>query len=843
MERLAQTNWHDDSPAARRRVRSEKLDLPPPPRLWLPPVDGANQRDSGDDNRLWLGAPLLGLLCTAATYLSLHGIGNLKDRAVALSLGGQRLSVGRLLPALGISDVVAGAIVLACLAAGLWLELRERLFSRWIDAASDRMFLAGFGILLAWLGHAYLFPGLLLAGDTGTHIARFHEIGSELAQHRPMPVWTNTQYLGSSLLGFTGPLTYVVGGALEAIVGDATTTAKLLLFALHMVAGWLAFALLRRLGCSRYAAALGALAYAGSFAHLHLFLYRGVFPQAFTICFLLAIFYAAEGMMRGRRMPWGDWALFALATGALVVNHQPHAPFVAIYLALFGAVRLATGHWRLAALPRLAVAGMLGALMATVAVLPLVAESGWVMIEPANSMFAFTRPTAHRLLDLVVWRNTRTTFGTDYWAYLGLVTVVLAAAGALLAARARFAGRHGALVLAVLPCLALSFVLSNPVVRDIMFLLLFVAMLAACGADGLRERWANVPRAGLVMLVLLLLDLSSTAIQPVARTDKQFQVEAGHYLAAHAPGARIVEVTLGDRGAITADMGPDASAVSYDAPVQRLAGYHNMAATRVHNYVATAIKLAEADLRRDGRLAPGHADLLALFNAARVFCTSPMANGCPASFAGVRAEGPLGLVVPIAGASPVLFSQHLIAMAPRADLDKPMLWEDSFSRHDPRAAAVADYLAAWLAAARPEWTSRQVQALPVLALPAGSVPPPTQGWAPRLEAYAVGVSTVRVTLSANAPGYVQLSHPLFAGNMVRVNGRSVTPIESSLHLVVVRIGAGTSRIEIAPYQTPVRRISMVVSLAALLATMAIAALGFVQQRRRSRREPERPAPA
>lgn len=783
--------------------------------------------------RPWRAVLLLAVLFGAAAFLSLYSIGELKDEAVALTLHGQGISAARLLSVLGLPDALGAAIGLAAFFAALWLELRGRMFSRLIDSAPDRAFLAAFGIMLAWLGHAYLFSGILLAGDTGTHIARFHEISTGLIRNHELPGWTNFQYLGSSLLGFTGPLTYVVGGITDWFVQDASTTAKLLLFTLHMIAGWLAFALLRRLGLSRFAATVGALAYAGSFAHLHLFLYRGVFPQAFTICFLLTIFLTAEGIMRARRMPWLEWALFALATAGLIINHQPHAPFVAIYLALFGALRLYTGHWRLGALPGLAAAGVLGAVMSMVAVLPVLAEAKWVMIEPAGSLASLTLPTPQRLFNLIMWRNSRTTWGTDYWAYLGLVAIVLAGAGVLAAARRRLASEQASLVLAVLPCLALSFFLSNPVVRDIMFLLLFVVILAACGADALRERLKNWPRAGLVIMVLLLLDLSSTAVQPVARNDKQFQIDAGRYLEARAPGERVIELT--DDG--KADIGPDAGAMSYDALVQRVAGYHNMAATKVHNYAATAVKLAEADLRRDGAITPPHASLLALFNAARIYCTSPSANGCPATFAGARPEGPLGLTVPIAGASPVLFSRQLVAARARADLDKPMFWEDQFARGEPRIAETAAYLRGWLDQARPDWSTRQAQSLPVLTPPAldmpktGSAQPESAPWTPRLDSYAVTVSTVTATVSANGPGYVQLSHAWFPGNEVRVNGSVVQPLEGALHLVVVPIAAGTSRIEIGPRETPVRQLSAAISLGGLLLTLLIALAGARRQRR------------
>jgi hypothetical protein len=766
-------------------------------------------------------------------FLSVHALGNLKDRAIALFLHGQRLSIAALMPSFGIWDVVCALVVIASAFVAVRQEVRDRTFSRFFATAPRGSFVIAVSILLAWLGHAYFFPGVLLGGDTGTHIARFLEVRRGLEQG-VLPQWTNYQYLGSPLLGFTGPLTYVVGGGLDYFVQDAVLTAKLLLFVLHLLGGWLCYALLRRLGLSPFGAAIGALGFAGSFAHLHLFFYRGVFPQAFTICFFLAVFLTAEGLMRPGRLSWPDWAGFALATGGLIINHQPHAPFVAVYLMLFGAVSIATGRWQVRALPRLVTAGVLGVAISTIAVLPILVEAKWVMIAPGSAMFSLHVPTARRLLDLVMWRNDRTTWGTDYWAYLGIVLVGLAVVGIAAAVRDRCASDRGRLVLVVLPCLGLSFFLANPVVRDIMFLLFFVAVLGAVGADALREWLASRPRTSLVIMLALLLDLSSTAIQPVARNDKQFLIDAGRYLETNAPNQRVMQIGIDAAGDPDADIGPDAGPIDYYSTVQRIAGHHNMAATLVHNYAETAVKMAEADLRRDGALSRQSAGLLALFNVSRILCSTSTANGCPDRFVARVPEGPLGGVVRIPNATPVLFSRCLRAVPMHPELDKPLVWEDSFRPDTPMVTALDAYLRGYIDELAPDWPAREAACLPVSAVPAGGLDLGASGsWHPKLDAYAVSLDKVTVVVTTDAPGYVQLSHPWFPGNAVRVNGAVVTPMESPLHLVVLPLPAGTSRIEITPFTTPVRWLALGVSGTATAATVLIALGGALARRRRS----------
>jgi 6-pyruvoyl-tetrahydropterin synthase related domain len=790
----------------------------------------------------WRVVLLLGAIVAPVTFLSLYTLGNLKDRTIGLVLHGQSLSISALTADLGARDAAAVLCAVAAIAAAVCLERRERTFSAFLVTMPRMPFAVVFWILLAWLAHAYFFSGVLLGGDTGTHIARFLEVRRGL-EEGALPQWTNFQYLGSPLLGFTGPLTYVVGGAVDYFVHDSVVTAKLLLFGLNVLSGWLAYAVLRRFGLTCFGAALGALAFAGSFAHLHLFFYRGVFPQAFTICFFLAVFLTAEGLMRSEHMRWLDWAGFAFATGLLIVTHQPHAAFVAAYLALFGAISIATGRWRAVALPRLATAGMFGVAIATVAVLPILVESGWVMLLPEGGMFSFHVPTAQRLLNLVMWRNNRTTWGTDYWAYLGIVLVGLALAGVTAALRDRFATERGRLVLAVLPCLALSFFLANPVVRDIMFLLFFVAVLGGIGADAARTWLAAWPRAGLVIMLALLVDLSSTAIQPVARNDKQFLIDAGRYLETTAPNERVMEIGIDAAGLVTADIGPDAGPISYESMVQRIAGHHNMAATLVHNYAETAVKMAEADLRRDGTLSPQSAGLLALFNVGRIFCANSVSSGCPERFVPSVVEGPLGAVVRVPAATPVLYSRRLTAMPARPSLDKPMLWTEDFTAGDPRVAQLSAYLRLYLDEAQPDWTTREASSLPVLEIPQRQPDTVTSAsWHARLEDYAVSLGKVTAVVTVDGPGYVQLSHPWFPSNVVRVNGVVVTPIESALHLVVVPLMAGSNSIEITPSVTSIRVLSAGVSAAAAAAILLIAAVGMLF-RMGGRREPIQVRPA
>ncbi len=779
---------------------------------------------------------------------SLYSIGRLKDHAVALAAAGEPLSPAKLISVFGLGDAI---IALVLFALALWLlrsEWRDRAITRLLREMSPWQSIVLLTAIVVWLGHCYAFSGVLLGGDTGSHIARFLEIRRGL-DAGVLPQWTNYQYLGSPLLGFTGPLTYIVGGVIDTVVRNAVTTAKILLFSTHLLTGWLFYAYLRRLNFSALAAIVAATTFIGSFARLHLFLFKGVLPQGLTILFFVLVFYAAEGLMR-RRLPDSptksryfdqDWLFFALGTAGLIVNHQPHAGFVAMYLALFGIANVAVGRWSLAGFFPLVTAGVVGVATSLFAVVPIIAESSWVMIAPENAFLRLKLPTLQRLGNLLIWSNVRTTWGIDYWAYLGIGLVVLALLGLWVGLRGRLGAyprnaERRALALAILPCAILMFFAYNPVVRDVMFILFFASLLAAIGIEYL----ALSPRLGgrLVTLAFLvvLLDVSSTSIQPVARNDKQFMIDAGRYLERTAPGDRFIELTLDRDGSMATDIGPDAGPVSFYSTVSRIAGHHDMAATLVHNFAAASVELAEQELRAGGRLSNGTKSLLALFNVRRILCFGSFAIGCPASFADIVEEGPLGRIVRIDGAGPALFSRKLVELSPPGGLDKPMLSHEAFQKpsRDPVVTPLDQFLDQYLADAGLEPGSDIAQALPVRHLPSRMI---GSGAADAvlhatLQRYDVGLQTVAATVDIDQPCYLQLSHPWYPATEIRVDGHVVEPLEGSLNLFVIPLEtSGMHTVELRPVVTTIRAASTWVSLFFLALTLVLPLLTAMRRSR------------
>jgi hypothetical protein len=764
----------------------------------------------------------LGLFLMTTVAVSFWTIGHIKDAVVRAALHGGTSPVQAVMATVGPIDVALLFLVVLSVFWIVWLEITRGAFSLLLNDATVTEAFVVLTLFLVWTGHSYGFPGVLLAGDTATHISRFLEVKIGI-QNGVLPAWTNYQYMGAPLLWFTGPLIYVLGGALSFVLGDPTRAAKVLLFSMHMAAGYLFYALLLRIGRGRMAALITSVCFSGCFAIQHLFFYRGVFPQSLTLVFVALLFFAADGLLRDRGRPWLNALGFSWATAGLTINHQPHALFAAAYLLIFTVAALWSGWWSPRSLPTLVIAGCLGVITSTLAVLPTIAEADWVMIEPGEQPFHLHIPTPARLLHLVLWRDTRTTWGIDYWAYLGLGLLIGLAVGLLALHRGHIRGSERSFVIPSSICLLVCFFLYNPVVRDILYLVFFTGLIAASGFDWLLK---SLPvRRGMILALFALIacDVMSTSVLPVARTDKGFLIEAGQRLIDNSPNSRVIQVELEPGSQLTTDMGPDNYATSFGAPVLRLAGNHNMAATDVHNFAVTLIKQVETELRSMDHLQPETEELLAAFNTSSIICNSPIANGCPESFGVLAYDSVLGSFIHIQNATPIIFSRHLARQVVDVSLEKPMLWEPDFYVTPPatKIRRIQEQLTAWREAEQLDMPHRQAEYIAVRDLPPQIADEPTVGaWHPVLESYDTGLEKTTFHVRSDAPGYAQLSHPWYPGILVFVNGVAVKPLRGSLDFLVVKIPAGDTTIELRPELTRIEWLSLLISLVGLTATLS-----------------------
>lgn len=760
--------------------------------------------------------------------------GSVRDAALAAV-------ASRALPIGATAVVMAGAVLFLVVQ-----EVRRRAVSRAVEAAGLAWLAVLLGGILLWFGHAYLYPGWMLAGDAGAHVTRIVQLGLALREGE-WPVWSNHYYLGAPFLQFTGPLFFHVGGILAALLGDGMLATKILLFVLHLVAGFAAYGLLRQLDAPRLPALAGTIVYAGAWGHLHLFVYSGVLPQAVTLALLPVVLIAADRCIRqeeyapGRRWPGWSWVALALGTAGLLANHQPHGVLAGIYLALF----CLYGWWRHGAAPvpllRVVLAGAAGVVVASYAIMPYLAERDTVMATGAGSLFQLALPGLEELGRLALWSNLQTSSGAESGAYLGLTALLLAAAGIIgwyrdrKSDRARLGG-----VPLFAGCLALSLVLTGAFIRDIQFTLLFLAPLVAQGVmslSGLSARRSGT--IGLCLVAAILVDLGPTALQPLNRTDKGYYTTGLAYLEQAAAGptgaGRVVLVGHGawEQGAAGGERryivnaGPSTLPISWGR-VSFVNGPHNQTAAPAHNYAIAVLMRLDRELN-EGQVGDETLRLLAALDVRRVIFDSGEGFGFPDTLPGTVTDGPLGRIIAVPGATPVLFAPRLEPAEGIAPADRPLLWP-TMTGTDLAAAAETAARGALVAMSVdfPRHLAAQIL-LPAGAAAAGPDRRTVDG-ALLVRAIEEERQSVTMRLDSPAAGYAQLAYAFHPWLAAKVNGEPVQPLRTMEGLVAVPVPAGPVEVEMAAQASALRRAFGWLSLGALLAVLVVPLLSSARRR-------------
>lgn len=749
-------------------------------------------------------------------------------------------ALGPLLPRLLVTGLV-GMLLFILLAR---LELQYRTISD-ILSQGKRWTFALIGIsLLLWFSQAYFYPGHLIGGDSGAHIVRVAHFGRGLSEGKNL-FWNNYFYLGAPFLQFYAPLFFWLGGGLFAIIGDIDVAVKLLLFALHVMSGIFFFAFLRSVGIKRIGALIGATGYAGAWAHSNLILFKGTLPPTIIIALMPAAFLLVERIMWKNRcsFEW-DWVALAIVSAAMIAGHQAHGMFAGIYLSAYVLARFWMEQRIDKRLLSIGTAGLAGVLISIFAVLPFLVEKSWVIAQAGEGpIFSLQWPTLDYLRRLLVWSNSATSMGRESAAYLGLSLVITGLSVPFyLVKKISFPHEQVAWGKFMLTFLGISLVLRGPMVRDVIYTLFFISALAGLGADCLITRFPQWPRLALALLGIILLDLAPTAVQPVARTDKKFLDEAGIYLANHSPNQRVMLTSSRasdmQGGRLSADMGPTASPLQY-YPVQTASGPHNHAATVVHNYASTSIKWAERDLNTTGKLSENSAMLLGLFNISRIVNDTGRGMSFPPSYSDARIEEPyLGQVIPVPTPTPVIFAPQLVKLLPPPEVERPMLWGESFlPPADARALATFRFLSEFIGAMQPQLMFSSASRIPVLELPEGYRPnkKETATHVPhnvlQLHDYQVTTGQVSLKLDVQESGYLEFSHPWYPTIAVYKDDQRIKAIRSTINLIVIPVEAGTHTFRIIPERSFLRQATGTFSALILGLTICVPLVNSLLRRR------------
>ena len=691
----------------------------------------------------------------------------------------------------------------------IYIEKKGRSISAALLEGPNFPFYVFAAALFVWFSQAFLYPGMLLAGDSNFHVARIAHFRYGLEEEK-LIYWNNYWHLGMPEYQFTGPLLFWIGGAADLLFRDPYLTAKLILLAAQFTSGVFLFAYLRVLQLDRFASLIGAIAYCGAWTHLHMLLYKGALPQAIIFTLLpLGLLYI-EKLARIKRYATWYWPGLATVLAALFINHPSNGFFGALYLALYSLLSMAVGrfNWRMA--PLLLSAAVAAILISLFLLVPVLVEQDWVTMENSGSLIRFVSPKLESLSYLLLWHYGNTGPGSNFFAYIGLSVLALAALNAY---HLKDATSDQKRLLAVLLILwVLSFFLTGPHIRQSTFILLFTAILAGTGVS--RITWKIGSAMPALLLLLLLLDLGTIAIQPVARTDKEYFAAGAEELSRnHASHRVLISASyMGDFGISIWDGGP---MMSY--PVQQLGVPFAYSVPMSHNYVAAAVKQAEHDLQFNKKLSKSSLDMLSLLNVGYIVNDKGKNLGFPEQYPETVYVDTLGKAIPITGATPVVFSTTLDDKAPEKTLDKPILWDEEFILPYPtRTGKIDRFLKSVIDEMGFDPESRTVSKIFIRE---ASPIPKSESKGPlaaRILDYKVDISEVILKVESEDAGWARLAHAWYPALEVIHNGIKIEAFQDAIGQIVVPVVPGLNEYSLTPTLTPLRYATIWISLIAFL---------------------------
>lgn len=735
------------------------------------------------------------------------------------------------LSALAATDIALLAGFVAFAAAAVSIERRSRAYTRLLSEPGA-VFVATGALIVTWLGHSYLGRGYLLSGDTIAHIAMLTSQVQAITNDQ-FPYWTNFSYFGLPLSEYYSPTTFWPLAGLDLAISDPSLSLRLFLALTYVLSAVAMVFLAREFGLARIGVLIATMVYAGSFAHLHLLLYRGAVPQALPMVFLPLVLFFLHRLLTGRGLAAaGAWLGLVLSAAGLAVNYTPLAIVACVYVGLYalGVAAIERPNW--ARWAGVAGAGAAALLLAAFVLLPAATSQSPVRPLDIREWVYLELPTWDYFDHLLVWRAWRSNEGGGA-AYLGLSVVALAVYAlwrALREGRAAPDSRLRPATLGLGVLLTVSFFVRGAHVRDVVFTLLFVSLLAGIGAARLLQS-GRLGRSGAAILVgLVLADLGSTAMQSVGRSDKGYLDAAGDYLERQGPPTRTLE-GMADGGKVR--IGGPGLLAWHD--VELVDAGHAELATPAWIFGDIAETLVERELNRDGRLSDDTNALLCLLRVGRVVIDARTHMGAPATIAAVE-EGPLGRVVKTHCDYQAVFATRLAAMNGQS-IEPIMLYGGDHSAH--LLPAYRAFFDRYRGLMRLDPERGVAAAIPVTGEVAPSKEPPSD-IPPEITIESYGVSPARVAarILVNRPGFVRLSHAAHQSLHVYRNGAEVATREDPMGFLVVPVVAGENRLTIIPRMLPVQRIANLIS-AVTLAALVCAALVWANREWRlfSRRRP------
>lgn len=718
-----------------------------------------------------------------------------------------------------------------------WAEIRHRSLSAFLHGCMQSrvktfLFLA---IVLPALAKFYWMPGFRLytMGDGAPHFVNTWTTFQALRQGE-LPFWNNYWGCGSPFLQFYPPLFFYAAAGAVFLRQDLFFAIRLVLFLFHVLSGFTLYRFARSLGSARSGGVVAATAYVLAPWHVFQVFHFNRFPVAPVYALLPLLFLSVE---KARKRPFQASLLGAGALAGIALSHQGYAIFSLALFVLYCVLRSipagpqgSRASFRSALLHGFSVS-VLGLALSSFLLIPHMIEGALLPFLPSLTRtegikgFVMDNPYVATLL---LW--SRKPIG--HAGYLGLSLLVLGLAGAV-----RRASSRGTAWPTLLGCLAASFFLvlghANalyswiPFVysqfyagRYLIFLVFFLSVAAAFFPGSVEVRKESFPpqpsrswtwlaslraRATLVCLGALLVDFLpiATYLQqgPRYTTEDQARVYAAireRHGADRLAAARAVDLPMDfssrnhgslllpfEAGVPTPETGQFGSLPSYA-------------------YIYKILKSARETLSVCGTMPEQVRQALCLLNVRYVF-TDALDEEVARSLGGQNFGGPLWLLT-LPEAKPIVATNRLEPAAdrwpmPRNALDLVL---DRWTPPDPirEILATMEFDPA-SGRAKKIWIRGQAGPFETSFEPPSSV---------QVEAQEMGLSWLRLRISASSDCYLQISQSFYAYQTVLLDGMPCPRVyRSVLDFIVIPFPAGTHTVEVRALLSPIRKATLALS--------------------------------
>lgn len=252
--------------------------------------------------------------------------------------------------------------------------------------------------------------------------------------------------------------------------------------------------------------------------------------------------------------------------------------------------------------------------------------------------------------------------------------------------------------------------------------------------------------------------------------------------------------------------------------VQQLGLPYGYSVPLSHNYVAAAIKQAEQDLLVHRNLSNLTMSMLSLINVGLIVNDNGSRMNFSDEYRGTQHDGDLGKTILVRGATPVVFASTLVHRPPDKDIDKPVFWDDDFSAPvEERTIKASKYVGQVVSDMAFDPASNTVERIFVRDTPPVGTNSEGSRFLARVSDYKVGIDRVVIRLESEGTGWARLAHAWYPALQITLNGAPIAPMQDVMGQIVVPVKPGINEYIIHPVFTGIRRATLGISAAVLLA--------------------------